>query len=77
MKKTARLPKDEVVLSAQGIIKDFPCVHAIDRIGFKLRKGEIHVFLGEKGAGKSTLMKIIAGILTPTAWKTQGYDAIQ
>ena len=52
----------EILLEAKGIIKEFPGVKALDNVQFQLRKGEVHCLLGENGAGKSTMMKIFAGV---------------
>ena len=49
------------VLEMRNITKRFPGVLANDRVSFELRKGEIHVLLGENGAGKTTLMNILYG----------------
>jgi ribose transport system ATP-binding protein len=46
----------------EGIEKSFPGVHALDDCRFQLRAGEVHALCGENGAGKSTMMKVLAGI---------------
>ncbi|WZL74999.1 ABC transporter ATP-binding protein [Clostridiaceae bacterium 35-E11] len=48
-----------------GINKSFPNVKAIDNGKFDLYPGEIHSLIGENGAGKSTMMKILYGMYTP------------
>jgi ABC-type sugar transport system ATPase subunit len=48
-------------LRMHGISKAYPGVQALDRVDLEVRRGEVHVLLGENGAGKSTLMKILSG----------------
>lgn len=55
----------ENVVEMVGITKVFPGVRANDNVNFNLRKGEIHVLLGENGAGKTTLMNILYGLYQP------------
>ena len=50
------------ILKVTGISKAFGAVQALDQVGFELYPGEVHALMGENGAGKSTVAKIIAGI---------------
>ncbi len=49
-------------LEMESITKEFPGVKALNRVSFKVKKGEIHALCGENGAGKSTLMKVLSGL---------------
>jgi ribose transport system ATP-binding protein len=60
-------PSDDVVVRMDGIDKRFPGVHALDHAHFELRRGEVHALVGENGAGKSTMMKILAGVYAKDA----------
>lgn len=51
------------VVEMKNITKVFPGVVANDQVNFELKKGEIHVLLGENGAGKTTLFKGILQLL--------------
>ncbi len=55
----------ENLVTMTAIDKHFPGVHALDGAQFALQPGEIHALLGENGAGKSTMMKILSGIYRP------------
>jgi ABC-type sugar transport system ATPase subunit len=57
----------DYLLEMKGISKSFPGVRALDNVSFSVKKGEVHALLGENGAGKSTMIKIIAGIYHPDA----------
>jgi len=58
---------EDFILKMDNIRKTFPGVIALDDIHFDLRRGEVHVLLGENGAGKSTLVKILSGAHQKTA----------
>ena len=51
----------------QGITKRFPGVLANDAVDFEAAAGEVHALLGENGAGKSTILKILRGVQPPTS----------
>lgn len=55
------------VVEMRSITKKFPGVIANDNVDFFLKKGEIHVLLGENGAGKTTLMNQLYGLYQPTS----------
>jgi ribose transport system ATP-binding protein len=50
------------LLAARGINKRFFGALALNAASFELRRGEIHALIGENGAGKSTFIKILAGV---------------
>jgi len=53
------------LLEMHHITKIFPGVKALDDVRFTLREGEIHAIAGENGAGKSTFIKVLAGVHQP------------
>jgi len=54
-------------VSMRGIVKRFPGVVAVDGVDLTVEPGEIHALLGENGAGKSSLMNVLAGLYRPDA----------
>jgi ABC-2 type transport system ATP-binding protein len=66
------------IVQVKDLEKRFGDFVAVDRVSFSIRKGEIFGFLGPNGAGKSTTIRMLCGIITPTAgsgW-VAGYDVI-
>ena len=52
----------ERLIVIEGLNKSFPGVHALKDARFDLFSGEVHALVGENGAGKSTMMKVVAGV---------------
>src|ERR1700733_12009724 len=56
---------NDVALNMVGISKSFGPVAVLNDVNLELRAGEVHALLGENGAGKSSLMKILMGVHQP------------
>src|SRR5438046_6417372 len=54
-------------LMMTGIHKHFGSTYALRGVDLELRLGEVHALVGETGAGKSTLMKVLSGAVKPDA----------
>ena len=67
---------NETVILAERLTKRFGDFTAVDGISFAVRRGEIFGFLGANGAGKTTAMKILCGLSTPTSGRAEvaGFD---
>jgi ribose transport system ATP-binding protein len=55
------------VLEIRNVTKAFPGVKALDDVSFAINKGEVVGLIGENGAGKSTVLKVLNGIYRPDA----------
>ena len=64
------------MIAIHDLVKTFGDFTAVDRVSLEARAGEIHGFLGPNGAGKTTTIRIIAGLLKPTAGRVvvNGHD---
>ena len=64
------------VIVAQNLTKKFGSFTAVDSISFEVAQGEIFGFLGANGAGKTTAIKMLNGLLLPTSGKAfvAGFD---
>src|SRR5229473_5253578 len=51
------------LISIQHVTKRFPGVVALKDVSFEILPGELHAIVGENGVGKSTLMKILSGVI--------------
>ncbi|MEM5502985.1 sugar ABC transporter ATP-binding protein [Ahrensia kielensis] len=57
----------KAALSLRGISKEFPGVKALSDVSLNLYPGQVTALVGENGAGKSTIVKILTGIYQPNA----------
>ncbi len=58
---------EEVAIEAVGLSKRFGSFVAVDDVSLAIRRGEIFGFLGSNGCGKTTTMKMLTGLLPPSA----------
>lgn len=61
----------EVFIRTHDIVKEFSSVRVLDGISVDIRAGEVLGIIGENGAGKSTFIKILSGIYTPTSGRIE------
>jgi ABC-2 type transport system ATP-binding protein len=63
-------------VEAENLTRKFGDFTAVDHISFRVRTGEIFGFLGPNGSGKTTTIRILCGLLTPTAGQARvlGFD---
>lgn len=56
---------NEYILSLKDITKEYPGVVALKDVSVDFKPGEVHALVGENGAGKSTMIKVISGAIEP------------
>jgi ABC-2 type transport system ATP-binding protein len=64
-----------VAIAVSGLVKEFGSTRALDGLELTVEAGEVHGFLGPNGAGKSTTIRILLGLLRPTAGSAIVLDA--
>ena len=66
----------EKIITVQNLVKKFGSFTANDNLTFDVYKGEIFGFLGANGAGKTTAIRILCGLSSPTSGdvKVAGFD---
>jgi len=60
-------PRPDAAVEMSAISKTYGGVRALRDVAFTARRGEVHALLGENGAGKSTILKILRGVESPDA----------
>src|SRR5512142_2306620 len=61
------MPDHSPAILVQELTMQFPGVVAVNHLSFDVRPGEIFGLVGPDGAGKTTTMRMLAGVLTPSA----------
>ncbi len=69
LKGSRSLQKSEVAIGADDLDKYFGDFQAVKKVNLEIKYGEIYGLLGANGAGKTTTIKILCGLLPPTAGK--------
>jgi ABC-2 type transport system ATP-binding protein len=65
-----------MVIEVENLVKKFGDFTAVDNISFEVKEGEIFGFLGANGAGKTTAIKMLCGLMAPTSGRgvVAGFD---
>ncbi len=69
----------DIAVHAEGLVKHFGDVHALDGIDLTVRRGQVVGLLGPNGAGKTTTVRILSTLLQPTAGTATvaGFDVVK
>ena len=69
---------NDYAVEVVNLTKTFDDFMAVDHINFTIRRGQIFGFLGPNGAGKTTTIRMLLGLITPTAGRATvlGFDII-
>ena len=62
---------DAIAIEARGLVRVFDDFRAVDDVSFRVPQGEIFGLLGANGAGKTTVIRMLTGILPPTSGEGQ------
>ena len=65
MNSTTREPDGDIAVAVEHMRKAFGATVAVDDVSFSIRRGSVHALLGENGAGKSTVVKLLSGLAQP------------
>jgi len=57
----------ETIIRVQGLTKHFKHFKAVSDLSFTVEKGDVYGFLGQNGAGKSTTIRMLLSLITPTS----------
>lgn len=60
-------PQSDVIIETRNVSRIYPGVTALDQVNYRVYRNKVNVLIGENGAGKSTMMKMLAGVETPSS----------
>jgi ABC-2 type transport system ATP-binding protein len=77
--RQAMMQANQSAIVVEGLTKSFPGVRAVEALSFDVRPGEIFGLVGPDGAGKTTTLRMLAGILPPDAGNAlvAGHDVVR
>jgi len=78
MEQASALPRGERMVEVQGVVRRFGEVTALNGVGLEVGRGEVFGLVGPDGAGKTTLMRVLCGLVTPDEGSVQvaGCDVV-
>lgn len=59
--------QSEVIIETRNVSRIYPGVTALDQVNYRVYRNKVNVLIGENGAGKSTMMKMLAGVEVPSS----------
>ncbi len=63
--------KADIAIRARGLTRRFGAVVAVDHVSLEVPRARVYGFLGPNGSGKSTAIRLLCGLLTPTAGEVE------
>ena len=57
----------DIIIETRNVSRLYPGVTALDQVSYRVYRNKVNVLIGENGAGKSTMMKMLAGVERPSS----------
>jgi erythritol transport system ATP-binding protein len=64
---TSPVTEPDVIIETRALSRIYPGVIALDNVDYRVYRNKVNVLIGENGAGKSTMMKMLAGVESPSS----------
>ena len=59
------MPESAITIDVRDLTRNFGAFRAVDKVTFDVRRGEVFGFLGANGAGKTTVIRMLCGLIKP------------